>query len=375
MYDTGTPILSEHQAPEANPTTGGGASYDPSPEEKQTIKTVMQLFDKSKRWRAKYDHPWLSNYKFFRGKQWKEARPSYRHSEVINMVFQAIQSSVPLMTDSRPRIEFLPRDPSDMELAEILNDVLECDWDRGNWDEVLVENILEAHLYSVGLGYVGYDPKANYGEGAIDFQSEDPFYSYPDPNARNCNNKSRFWIRAEPVDIELLKLEYPDKAKWVKPDLEDFIRNSKTELEEVMYKSPVDNKTMVEGQDRADQSTTGKCLKITCWMKSEEIIEEQKSKGVNQDTGLEEFIYEQRLKWPNGRKVCVAGGVLLDDVPNFDDGLFPVARLVNYVLPREFYGISEVEQLESPQKIFNKLISYALDVLTLMGNPIWVIDN
>lgn len=45
------------------------------------------------------------------------------------------------------------------------------------------------------------------------------------------------------------------------------------------------------------------------------------------------------------------------------------------MLPREFYGMGDVEQLLSPQMIFNKLVGYALDVLKLTGNPIWIVDN
>ena len=372
--DQGIPMLSEHQAVPSPEGQAKGAGYEPTPEETKTIKLGQRIFEKHKKWRSKYDGKWLHYYKMFRGKQWdKDARPSWKHTEVINMVFQSIQSTVPIMTDARPKPEFLPRDPADLEIAEILNDVFESDYDRNNWQEVLVENILESHLYSVGLGSVGYDPKANYGEGSISWDSEDPFYNYPDPNSYDCNKKSRAWVKAEPVDIDVIKVDYPDKGKYVKPDLEDYIKNSKTENDEYRFKSPVDNKTLIEGDDKPDAQMGNKVLKLTVWMKSDEFIEEEKSK--TNDQGVEEKLYEQKLRWPNGRKIVIAGGVLLEDVDNFEDGLFPFARVVNYVLPREFYGISEVEQLESPQKIFNKLISFTLDVLTLMGNPVWIIDN
>lgn len=375
--------LSEHEAsPEL--TSGGGAGYNPSDEERKSIKLAMQTFEKAKRARKQYDEKWLDNYKMFRGKQWKEQRPTYRHSEVINMIFQSIQSTVPIMTDSRPKVEFLPREPSDMELADILNQVFESDWESGNWLMQLTEQIYDAHLYGVGFNEIGFNPDADFGAGAMTWASTDPFHVYPDPNARDINeDRTRNFTVAEPIDVAVLKREYPEMAKYIKADLSDLVSNQKTELDQLRFRSPVDARTLVEGNETVNQATRDQALKVTVYLKDDAEIEERKpelgsdgNQVMDPVSGQPQFSYERRLKYPNGRKIVVAGGVLCEDGPNpWDDGKFPFARLVNYMLPREFWGISEIEQLESPQKIFNKLVSFALDVLTLMGNPIWKVGT
>ena len=111
--------LPEHQAPR-NVNTTNPSGYTPDPEEQKTLRLVDNLYKRAKQHRMKYDQKWLDYYKFFRGKQWKEQRPSYRHSEVINLVFQSIQSTVPIQTDARPRIQLVPRNPVDTDFAEIL---------------------------------------------------------------------------------------------------------------------------------------------------------------------------------------------------------------------------------------------------------------
>lgn len=366
-------LLAEHEGVQDD-DQGQKGGYAPSDDERKTIKLVYDTFQRYKKHRKKYDSKWLDNYKFFRGKQWTEPRPSYRHSEVINMVFQDIQSVVPIMTDSRPKVEYVPTDPSDKELADILNEVFQSDWEKNNWQQELLATIYDSHFYGIGMGSMLYDPKAKDNAGEIVHESADPFYCYPDPNALDVNKKSKGFIYAEPIDIACAREEYPEHAKHFKADIEDLMGGDKTDLDEIRYRSPVEARTNLYTDEKPKDDKEGECLKITLWLKDGTSYEEEKTE-VGED-GIEQKVYETKLKYPNGRRIVVIGGVLCSDAENpYEDRKFPYAKLVNYMLPREYYGISEIEQLEGPQKIFNKLVSFAMDVLTLMGNPIWVIDN
>jgi hypothetical protein len=376
MREQTSSILSEHEAPDQNIQGATQQGYQPTPEEESALKLANSLYEKNKKYRKQYDKDWLDNYKFFRGKQWKEQRPSYRHSEVVNMVFSAIQSTVPIQLDSRPRLEYLPQNPKNVEFAEIINQVAESDWIKHNWLMEVAEILYDSNFYGAGLGCMEFDPDADYGIGAIDFHSADPMYCFPDTRAKNVNKKARNFIYAEPEEVEVLKGKYPEKAAFFKPDLQDLLQGNKQDLDQVRFKSPLDTKVTIEGSSAYEIGDVAKCLKITAYIKSNEYIEEEKDGPVNPDTGVKEKLYQQKKKYPNGRKIVIAGGVVCEDGPiPYDDGLFPYARYLNYILPREFWGMSEIEQLKGPQKIFNKLLSFALDIYTLMGNPIWVVES
>lgn len=381
MSEITVPFLPEHQAP-SNPN-GGMPGYNPPPEEKKILELVDALYSKAKKYRKRYDTRWIDWYKMFRGRQWKEVRPSYRHSEVLNLVFETIQSMVPILTDGRPKLEFLPTIPSQAELADILTKVAENDWVHNNWLEILTEIIFDSHFYGNGFGYVGYNPKAEMGLGSIEFESQDNFYVFPDPNARDVNGKrTKHFIIAEPTDIAQIKKDYPEKGKNVAADVIDFAQGDKADIYQVMFKSPTDSKLIVEGPSGYDSIAKNQTLKITVYSKDDDFEEEMRIERTEDgmpkldENGDEQKVFEQKLKYPNGRKIVVAGGALLDDGPmEFDDGLFPFVRMVNYILPREFWGMGEVEQLDSPQKVVNKVISFVLDALTLMGNPIYIVDD
>ena len=361
---------SEHEmAPKQSGGSSANQEYQPTTDDRKQIKHVEKQFQKAKVFKAQYDEKWLDWYKMFRGKQWKEQRPTYRHSEVINLIFQTIQSQVPIITDTRPKFEFLPQEPSDYAVSEILNHIAQADWMKNNWQMVLTEVIYEGHFYGTGLSGLRWCADEN----AIVYESTDPFYFFPDPSSKDVNVDSEFCLTAEPMDVAKIKKLWPKNGKYVKSDLADLMRGSKTDLGPIRFKSPTDNRTVMEGGSAQDVGEKDKALVITLYCKSDDLEDEPKDVA---DPVTGAMGHDYALKYPNGKKVVICNGVLLEVGPNpYDDGEFPYQRWPNYVLPREFWGMSEIEQLEGPQKTFNKLISFVLDVLTLMGNPVWIVDN
>lgn len=361
-------MLDEHQAPERDKKRESSETYEPTPEEKKTLKLVQSLLDKAKKHRAMYDKDWLEHYRIFRGKQWKESRPSYRHSEVINLVHRAIQSSVPIQTDARPRFEFLPQEPSDMEAAAIFNAVAEADWTRKNWQMELLEVIYDSNIYGTGMSCTKGEPNE------VDFHSEDPVYCYPDPEARDTDKRCRYFVHAEPRDIGWIKRRHKaageEKLDALRADLQDLAKAQRAE-DDIRFRSPADRNMVMEGSTPLDPTNKDLALYVTAYLTAEMCEEEFDEEETVGEDG--QPLYVQKARYPNGRKIVICNKIVLEDGPNpYADGEIPYERYPNYVMPREFWGQSEVEQLKGPQRIFNKLVSFALDVTSLMGNPIWL---
>lgn len=365
-------MLSEHEKL-GDPTK---VDDDQSPEDRQIVAKVLKEFEKLKKHRSKYDYNWLHYYKMWRGDQWDGIKmPKHRQRECINMIWQTVQANMPLQTDARPRIQFVAEEPSDIEFANVLNEVMEADWERGNWLVPLSEIILDGYIYGTGYGSLVYDAEADFGMGSAQFESEDPFYLYPDNEAREINdNRSKIFIKAEPVDTDSLKREFPEFEDKIKSDIDSDIQSSKTSLNDYTARSSnadrdIPDVSFLTGK----QKTTPRTMLITAWMKPDETEEvETEETDENGETSTKVII---KKVYPFGRVIKIANGIKIFEGTLTESGRFPFMKYVNYMLPREFFGVSEVEQLESPQRVFNKILNAAIEIMNLMGNPIWVIST
>jgi hypothetical protein len=365
-------LLHEHEPfSKTQSSSEAKTGYSPTEDDQKLIKKCDALLAKAKKARSRYDYPWVDYYKMFRGRQWKEQRPSYRSAEVFNLVWQAIQSQVPIIMDIRPKFEYLPQEPSDREFADLMNDVCSADWHSKNWLFTMSEVLYDSHILGTGLSSLKYDPTK---ENLI-YHSIDPFYMFPDPSAESFHYRCSYTHHAEPWDIEKVKRLFPDKAQHIKTDVVNFPSERRIDLSQMGAITPSTEFLYVETIGGYENTLPPEVLVKTIYMEDSEVLEEE-IKEIGED-GAEIVKLQKKLKYPNGRKVVYASSCVLQDGENEYEGddIFPYQRLVNYISPRSFWGISEVEPLESPQRVFNKLVSYVLDVLFLMGNPIWIVDT
>jgi hypothetical protein len=352
-----------------------------SQEEEIEVKRLMDLFYIYKRYRSRYDKRWLDYYRIVRGKQWDSRRPTWKNSEVINFIWQTIQSQIPLQTDVRPRFSFLPTEPSDIEFSKLLDQIAEADFERYNWLRVVYEVLFDGWMYGTSIASVKYDQSLEYGLGASVFKSEDLFKCYPHPDANTINDPDgKTFIYAGPESTEKLKHEFPEKAKYIRKDIVDKLRKERTLVngsDQIDYfnsdlELPMGN---VYGSSDAVLDDIPRTMVFRFYMLPKEVEETEESE-IDEQTGEEKKSYTVKRKYPDGRYVVIANKMILYDGPlEYDDLKIPYAKYNNYILPREFYGISEVEQLESPQAIFNKMLCFSLDALAMTGNPIWIIDS
>ena len=367
----GTGQMDPNQA--APKDAGANLDLTPTDEEQKLAKQVDKLFKKAAKHRKKYDSKWAENYKFYRGQQWQGRRPTYKNREVINMIYRVIQGQTSVMLDARPTIGFLPQDPSDLEFAQILNQVFEADWDKNSWMMELAAMIYDANLYSVGFGECSYDENISGTRAGISWKSRDPFDFYPDPDATDVNKECEYFIEAKPTEVDKVKKKYHDHkyVSQIKPDLNDLSQSKRDVQTLHVYRNtsldiPNDRITTSYGTEDSEQKD--KVLVITVYMKPSdvEVVEEK-----DEMTG--ESLYITKKKYPRGRKIVKINNFIFEDEElEYDDLEFPFQRLVNSILPREFYGIDELENTKGPQLVFNKMVNFALDVLMLMGNPIWL---
>lgn len=328
---------------------------DKDQEEQQLVDKVLKMYKDSYNSKGKLHKTWERCYKAYTGELFEKNRPDYRSNEVSNYVFSTIETIKPIMLNDSPKTTVIPRQGSFYEKAKVIQGVMDNEWVRSRmFSKLHSANHLNL-IYGTSIAGVFWNANSRNGLGDVEPVIISPFNFFPEPSATNIENAEYVIYAVNKKVSEVCKV-YPDKAEKLK-------KQGSQEVDEYIN---FGKKVESNGRDNI--------LYIECYLKdySDEITTE-----VEKDDKGNDVKYQiTKKKYPNGRRIIVAGDVLLDDGENpYNDGQFPFEVMTCYPQHGSFWGIGEVEMLISPQEHANRIMNAIIENAELNGNPWTVLDK
>lgn len=349
-----------------------GYDAQPTPNELELAGRVRNLFLRARDKRRPLVQQWNKNYRMLRNKFYTDQRPKYMASPEVPEIFPLIASFVGWMTDLRPTwttIPYsMPHSPYHEMMSKLgsdLSTVLQARWHD---DEIEAEEekiIWDSQIYGTGIAKIGWDGTEAFGLGDVVVRRVDPYTFYPDPQATNLKD-ANYFIEARTYTLQELNRRWPGSADLFLAGLEEDVDSAPTQLgnrEEMPMANPgaISPATVprysMYGQSRLDTGAyeDAGVTVFEAWMR-------------------EHSVDDNNVVHDGWRIVVVAGNrVLMNEKASdlWEHGSHPYERYVPYDMG-EFWGISLVELLISPQETLNRLLGSIQHNIDLLGNPVFV---
>ena len=315
------------------------------------VSRINNYYNRAEQAKMKYVSQWKENYEAYTGEGLKRTNGNqYLGDAKVNHIFSTVETVKPIMLTNTPKAIVLPTKEEGFYKAQLIQDALEYEWDRVHLVNKLRDSITQGLIFGTFIVGLFWNGKAKRGEGEIELSLISPFNFFIDPMATSIDD-AEYCIYATYKPVGQLLKAYPDKAEEIKEQMSSTMEDELTFNKET---SDVKNQVLYK----------------ECYFRDyafEEYIEED-------DEGNKYRV--KKMKYPKGRRVIMAGDVILEDEENpYEDGKFPFVSWTCYSVPNSFWGLSEVEQLIAPQKEINNLYNSLLDNAKLNANPWTLVDK
>lgn len=292
--------------------------------------------------------------KMSKGEWWNESKLSDGETKVaMNYVFSTVATVAPLLTDNRPQWSVRARKPFLQNLIDGYKLASEYLWDKLDMDMKLFKWVMDALIMKIGIAEVCFDPDDGAaGELRVDIIDPRSFFIAPGYDdiweAPLCGTRER-------LPIPEIRARYPKQGKKVKPSVPD----PKIDYEDC------------EDFELASEFAT--VYKV--WVKDDETetyFIDEFGKETEEDTGNK----ERRKKFPHGKWMVFTPEVLLEEKPSdYNHSKPPYVALYDYIIPHEFYGQGEAEQIEHMNKSFNRALQLMDHWVQWYCDPPWLLDG
>lgn len=356
------------------------------------INTIYEIGEEAK---SGYREKWEQYYKYYRSYVKDRAKGDWRSRVWIGISFYVIETITPRLVAQLPGFTVAPVGPEDAEGAKIMEELLKWASDKSGLYLELVKALKSALLYGTGILKTSYDEQEKFNimqqpvmqqqtmempTGELDIDDQliyeqvpigeapvmDPMTGQPQMQMVRTPYVSYAGPVAEAVDIADFYVDpiadSIETARWVI----HRVYRDKTYLEEKFrdgtYKRP----------DEESWNT---------YLNRHSQLERTGSIGLgvgNTSAQYDKDVYELLEVWtPTTVMAALAAGsdatILLRAERNpFGHSEIPFVRIVDHLVPHEFWGIGELEPLEGMQKTINRLWNDRLDNVKLVLNTMFL---
>jgi hypothetical protein len=253
----------------------------------------------------------------------------------VNKILPNFQIRQARLCKNPPRYDVRPNssDQDDKDAAQLSLKIINDVWDKELINQKRIE--LMAWMQQCGHAYIKVlwddskgelvtDPMSNDSEyeGEIGIEVMSAFEVFVDPLARTLQ-EAQYVIEAHVRPIQYFRMRYPEKGNLVK--VEDTYLSSLQNLQKI------NNSTNLGPSGSSSVSV--------------------------QNSAIEKCLYEKpSKKYPKGRMVVVANGVLLED-KELPCGKIPIVKFDDVIVAGKYYSESIITHARPIQDQYNKLIT------------------
>lgn len=289
---------------------------------------------------------------YFKGNFWSEDdanKPGKHDSEIFgNLIYSTCMTTAPLLTDNRPVWSVRAKEFFMQRQMDAYKPAVDYLWETEDVDFKVFKTVLDSLIMKMGIGKVFYDPDKGFGGdvsiGVVDPRTFVIAPGYDDPwDAPWCGTVTR-----RPLDWVWRR--YPKFRGKVKPDGAD-----------------ADS----EWNNKEDCEVSTEFVKVyDIFMVDETLIDAEDDKG-NPQTD-EKGRNLKKKKYPEGRVVVFVESLdepLDDREYPYSHGKAPYSVLYDGVIPHEFIGSGEVDQIETLVLEFNLALRKVANFVRRWVNP------
>lgn len=378
------PNLSELEAGTVTSFTAGGDAKMPStPSEQEMWAWLENLAEESDRVRqeeAGFDL--FDRYlDIYHGKHWADTMPSYKPPVVVNELRTLILSEASDLSESQLRL-YITKDPRLGGRDEDVERAIRAVWARNQIDLKIMYAACWALIVGTGFLRVQWDPNATFGMGDVIVDDLDPRYALPDPDAVD-DRKWSYFIVEQTLDLMEIRRLFPTAGFRVKPENRWSVRDrniggmSPDSISSNIYSGPMSDSTLVGKGVHGFKKARARVL--DCFVlddSTETDIEEEKDiegRPILDENGAPILRQTRKAKYPNGRRIIGANGVILFDGPNPNpSGDFGVLRVILEPALGTFWSRGFVQQTMELQLAADKMMSGLVENGLRLNNGIVV---